>query len=192
MTGSELAPLVADYGYFATFVGMLLEGETFLVLSGLAANRGILNMPTVVAVGAAGAFGSDNLFFAVGRVLGPALVVRFPRLAPSASKMNALIGRLPNTSVIGVRFLYGMRTVGPAVIGAGTMAWARFAVLDALAAALWAVCWSGAGYVLGESVAHLLGAVTQVGRWLGGSLLVGIVVATLILRRHRRARRFPG
>jgi membrane protein DedA with SNARE-associated domain len=50
---AELAPLIAKYGYAATFVGTLLEGETFLVLSGLAAHRGYLSTSLLVAVGAA-------------------------------------------------------------------------------------------------------------------------------------------
>ena len=130
----SFAPLIAKYGYAATFVGTLLEGETFLVLSGLAAHRGYLGMLQLIAVGAAGAFLTDNFFFAIGRALGPALLKRFPSLAPSAARAHALVERLPNTAVISVRFLYGMRSVGPAVIGSGTMRWSRFILLDALAA----------------------------------------------------------
>src|SRR5271169_2575675 len=170
---AELAPLIARYGYAATFVGTLLEGETFLVLSGLAAHRGYLGMPQLVAVAAAGAFLTDNLFFALGRALGPALLKRFPRLAPSAARAHALVERLPNTAVIGIRFLYGMRTVGPAVIGTSTMAWSRFAVLDALAACLWSVSWISAGYVLGEAAAQLLAAFTHAGAWLLAGVAAG-------------------
>src|SRR5208282_6076652 len=148
---AEFAALIAKYGYAATFVGTLLEGETFLVLSGLAAHRGYLGLPPLIALGAAGAFLTDNLFFAMGRALGPALLKRFPSLAPSAARAHALVERLPNTAVISVRFLYGMRSVGPAVIGSGTMAWSRFLLLDAIAALLWSGCWIGAGYALGEA-----------------------------------------
>ncbi|HKN11092.1 MAG TPA: hypothetical protein VJ376_16670, partial [Pseudomonadota bacterium] len=51
----EFAPLIAKYGYAATFVGTLLEGETVLVVSGLAAHRGYLGMPQLFVVGAVGA-----------------------------------------------------------------------------------------------------------------------------------------
>jgi len=122
----EFLPLLEKYGYAATFVGTLLEGETFLLLSGLAAHRGLLDMPVLFVVSAAGAFVSDNFFFAMGRLLGPALLTRFPRLAPSAARANGLVERLPNTAVIGIRFLYGMRAVGPAVVGAGSMGWSYF------------------------------------------------------------------
>jgi len=186
---SEFVPLVTKYGYVATFAGTLLEGETFLLLSGLAAHRGLLDLPTLFAVSAAGAFLSDNLFFALGRALGPALLMRFPRLARSAARADTLVERVPNTAVIGIRFLYGMRAVGPAVIGAGRMAWSRFAMLDALAASLWGLCWTGAGYVLGEAVEQLLGAFTQAGGWLVVATAVGTATAMLVLLRWLAARR---
>jgi membrane protein DedA with SNARE-associated domain len=184
---SELAPLIAKYGYAATFVGTLLEGETFLILSGLAAHRGYLALSVLYGVGATGAFLTDIFFFAMGRVLGPALLKRFPSLAPSIARAHALVERLPNTAVISVRFLYGMRSVGPAVIGAGAMTWSRFVVLDALAACLWSGCWVTSGYVLGEALEQLLPAFTPVGRWLLGGLLAGAVavIAVLYMRRRR-------
>ena len=184
---AEFAPLLAKYGYAATFVGTLLEGETFLILSGLAAYRGYLSMPLLVAVGAAGAFLTDNIFFAAGRLLGPALLKRFSGLAPSVARVHVLVERLPNTAVIGVRFLYGMRTVGPVVIGAGNMPWSRFIVLDALAACLWSTCWVSAGYVLGEAVEPLLAAFTPVGRWvLAGATAATLLLAGVLYLRRRR------
>lgn len=185
---ADFAPLIAKYGYAATFVGTLLEGETFLVLSGLAAHRGYLGMPQLIAVGAAGAFLTDNFFFAIGRALGPALLKRFPRLAPSAARAHALVERLPNTAVISVRFLYGMRSVGPAVIGSGTMKWSRFILLDALAAALWSACWVSAGYVLGEALEQVLREFTSVGAWLfaGAVAASALTASTLYLRRRKR------
>ena len=183
---AELAPLIAKYGYAATFVGTLLEGETFLVLSGLAAHRGYLSTPLLVAVGAAGAFLTDNLFFAAGRLLGPALLKRFPSLAASVAKANALVERLPNTAVIGVRFLYGMRSVGPAVIGSGSMTWSRFVLLDAVAAFSWSTCWIGAGYVLGEAVERLLREFTSIGGWLLVGVVAGTGLVTCILDLRRR------
>jgi len=50
----EYVPLIEKYGYLATFVGAVIEGESLLVLSGLAANRGHLSLPLVVLVGAVG------------------------------------------------------------------------------------------------------------------------------------------
>jgi membrane protein DedA with SNARE-associated domain len=190
LLGTGFAPLIAKYGYVATFVGTLFEGETFLVLSGLAASHGYLDIAVLFGLGAGSAFLTDNFFFAIGRKFGPPILARFPALAPSVARAHALVERLPNTAVIGIRFLYGMRSVGPAVIGAGSLAWSRFVILDALAASLWSVCWTSAGYLLGEVLAKLLEEFAQV----GGRLLVGAALAIAVsllflgLRRRRVTR----
>lgn len=185
LVAGGFVPMLAKYGYLATFVGTLLEGETFLILSGVAASRGYLDISVLYLIGAGGAFVTDNFFFATGRALGPAILNRFPRLASSVGRAHALVERLPNTAVIGVRFIYGMRSVGPAVIGAGTIAWPRFLILDAVAALLWSICWISTGYLLGEAVTQLLEQFAQIGRWLFVGVVVGIALAALILLRRR-------
>jgi len=180
----ELLPLVAKYGYAATFAGTLLEGETVLVLSGAAAYRGLLDLPVLCAIGAAGAFLTDNFFFALGRWYGPALLARWPRLTPTVTRVHALVDRFPNTAVIGVRFLYGMRSIGPTIIGAGNMRWPKFLLLDAVAVVLWSTCWTTAGYLLGAAALALLGAIDDSGRWI--LALVAAIAITVLLLRHRR------
>jgi membrane protein DedA with SNARE-associated domain len=179
----DFLPLVAKYAYAATFAGTLLEGETVLVLSGAAAYRGLLDLQVLCVIGAGSAFLTDNFFFALGRWGGPALLARWPRLAPTVTRVHALVDRFPNTSVIGVRFFYGMRSVGPAIIGAGNMRWPKFLLLDAVAVVLWSTCWTTAGYVLGAAALALLGAIGDAGRWILVAIAVIATVALLVRRR---------
>jgi len=182
----ELLALVGKYGYAATFVGTLLEGETFLILSGIAASRGYLSAPLLVVAGAAGAMVTDNVFFVIGRAFGPALLKRLPSLAGSVARAHALVDRFPNTAVIGVRFLYGMRTAGPLIIGAGRMSWVRFALLDLIATSTWSLSWIGIGYLLGEAVYQLVGSVASIWRWLFISVAIGGAIAAIFLYLRRR------
>ena len=41
----SLQELVSNYGYLAISIGTFLEGETILILGGLAAHRGFLQLP---------------------------------------------------------------------------------------------------------------------------------------------------
>ena len=69
----HLTHFVSQYGYWAVAVGCLLEGETVMVLAGLAARRGLLDLPLVMALGSAmGALG-DITMFSLGRWRGAAL-----------------------------------------------------------------------------------------------------------------------
>jgi membrane protein DedA with SNARE-associated domain len=49
----DLASLIQNWGYPAVFAGSLIEGETILALAALAAHRGYLALPWVIAAAAA-------------------------------------------------------------------------------------------------------------------------------------------
>jgi len=113
----DYVSLIEKYGYVATFAGSVIEGESLLILSGLAAHRGYLSFPLVVLVGALGGAIGDMAFFLLGRYYGSALLARFPRFAPAADHVHAMIERHPVATILAVRFMYGLRTAGPAIIG---------------------------------------------------------------------------
>jgi len=172
----EYGALIERYGYLATFAGTLIEGESLLILSGLAAHRGYLSFPFVVLVGAVGGAIGDMAFFLLGRHYGSGLPGRFPRFAPAADRVHGMIERHPAATILAVRFMYGLRTAGPAIIGTTKIPFANFAAINAIGAALWSACWAGAGYMLGKAAEHLLGDLAKVERELFGAVIVAIVI----------------
>lgn len=175
----DYAPLIEKYGYLATFAGTLIEGESLLILSGLAAHRGYLSFPLVVLVAAVGGSLGDMGFFLVGRHYGAKLLARFPRFAPAAARVHAMIERHPNVTILAVRFMYGLRTAGPAIIGTTRIPLAQFALLNAIGALLWSACWAGAGYLLGRAAEHILGDLAHIERELFGAAIVLVVLAVV-------------
>lgn len=151
-----LADLVTQYGYGAVFVGSLLEGETILLLAGAAAHKGYLSVAAVVALAFCGGTLGDQILFAVGRRHGTALLARYPRLATRAESVKALIERNQNWLIVGVRFMYGLRLIGPLVIGMSAVSARRFVLLNLLGAAIWAPLVVGAGYLFGHALGWLM------------------------------------
>ena len=145
--------LVARYGLLAVFVGAAVEGETAVATGGLFAHRGLLALPLVISAAAFGSFLADQGFFLIGR--------RYrdhPRLTrwtakPGFARALGLIARRPTGFVFAFRFLWGLRTVSPIALGTTGMSWRRFAVLNALAASLWASLVSVVGYSLAATLA---------------------------------------
>jgi len=186
-----IAELVHQYGYVAVIIGSLLEGETVLLLAGIAANRDYLSFWAVVLLAFCGGTVGDQVLFQLGRRYGANLLRRFPGIAQRAKPIRRMIERHQVKLIVGVRFMYGLRLVGPFAIGMSDVPLGRFAPLNALGAALWAPLVVGTGYVFGESVSWL---VQDLGMYeaiaLGVFLALGGAAVYFVRRRQRRARRY--
>lgn len=182
----QLAELVRDYGYYAVFVGTFLEGETILVMAGFAAHGGYLELPWVVGVAAAGGTLGDQLYFYLGRRYGPQILARFPRLQPRAAKVAALLQRHHLPLILSIRFLYGLRTVGPLVFGMSRLGRLRFFALNLVGALLWAVLVGGAGYLFGSALALVFADLRRYEEALL-ALMAGAGAIAWLVRRRRRS-----
>ncbi len=151
-----LTDFMAQYGYLAVLAGSMLEGETVLLLAGFAAHQGYLSFPLVAVLAFCGGGLNDQVFFFLGRRYGRALFNRFPSWQPKIEKVHALVRRFHSLVIVMIRFLYGLRIVGPIIIGtSGIPPW-RFLVFNMIGAAIWAVLLPGVGYFLGEALTRAL------------------------------------
>ncbi len=172
-----ISAFVASWGYFAVFFGTLLEGETILIAAGFAAHRGLLDWRVVVLVAIAGGTLGDQLAFLLGRWKGAALIERFPALAQRKPRVDAILARYDALSIISVRFLYGLRIAGPVILGAGRVPLLRFALLNLIGAALWAVLVSAAGYAFGFAIQALIADLKRIEELvLVGVLALGVAL----------------
>ena len=178
--------LLVNYGYWAVFIGCLLEGETILILGGLAAHQTSLQLPHVILIATLGGMLGDQILFCTGRNFGPRILPKLHRQQSAIDRVSDLIKRYPTASVFSVRFLYGMRLIGPLVIGASRLSPIRFALINLLGAAVWATLFAMGGYWAGEALQHLLGDLKPYRL----PIFIGVVVLAVgvALYRHHRAK----
>ena len=182
-----LAGLIAQYGYLAVFAGTLLEGETILVLAGFAAHQGYLSWPLVVVTAICGGVLGDQACFFAGRRYGASLLGRFPGWRPRVEQVNRLLLRYHAGVIVAVRFLYGLRLVGPIVIGMSEVPAWRFVLFNLIGAAIWAPLVAGAGFLFGHSLQWLF---ADIQRYEIAALALLIVLSLLVgLLRSRWRRR---
>lgn len=182
--------LVATYGYPLIFGLTFLEGETVVAIAGFAAHRGWLSAEGVFIAAFLGSFAGDQLYFHLGRHYGARILDYRPQWRPAADRALRFLARWNIWFILSFRFFYGLRTVSPFVIGMSTVDTRLFVVLNALAAALWAACFTALGYVFGDAVELALGNIKRIERDIFFALIaVGIVIYVVHLIRRARAPR---
>lgn len=177
---------VTDYGYFAIFVGCILEGEIAMLAAAVAVQQGLLGLPQVVVAALLGAIVGDNFWFHVGRHLGERFVDRRARWRVQTRYVKRHLERSGRGFIIGTRFFYGLRTVTPILIGAARYPSVKFFVYDLIGTVLWLVLVVGIIYLLGSAISNLLemldtsrGALAM---GLIGLIVLGVVAALFIWR----------
>ncbi|MGY2284005.1 DedA family protein [Pseudomonas gingeri] len=179
--------LLATYGYWAIFIGCLLEGESILILGGMAAHQQVLQLMPVIFWASLGGMLGDQLLFWTGRYFGARLLPHLHRQQAAIDRATGLIARYPLASVFSVRFLYGMRLVGPLVIGASGLSPLRFSLINLLGAVVWASLFASGGYWAGEFLEQMLGNLKPYRL----PIVIGVVLlmAGIALIRHLRSQR---
>lgn len=183
-----LAALVSTYGYFAIAAGAFFEGETVLILGGLAAHQGYLALPGVCAAAFLSTLCADLLWFHLGRAKGPALLEKRPAWKARSEQLFARVRRHQNLVVLTFRFVYGLRTLTPLALGATGIARLRFLLLDILGAGAWTVAYAALGYLFGSTVQAFLGDVRRFELWFFAAVLL---LGGLVWLVHRRPRSRP-
>ncbi|ASD96110.1 DedA family protein [Salmonella enterica] len=184
----DINTLITHYGYAALVIGSMAEGETVTLLGGVAAHQGLLKFPLVAAAVALGGMMGDQLLYLLGRCYGGKILRRFPRYHTKIRRAQKMIQRHPYLFVIGTRFMYGFRVVGPLLIGASRLPPKIFLPLNIIGALVWALLFTTLGYLGGEVIApwlHDLDQHLRHGVWLILAIVLVVGVRWWLKRRGK-------
>jgi len=185
----DLQSLIEHYGYAAILIGTFLEGETILVLAGLAAHQGYLILTWVILAAFLGSLCGDQLFFYLGRKHSQAVLSKRPGWKKKAEKVHKMMNRFQTPMILSFRFLYGLRTVAPFVIGMSPVSVKKFILLNAAGALVWAVAVASGGYFFGRALEVLIGKVKSYEIYIMGSVAIfGLMIWIFHFYRRRRRR----
>jgi membrane protein DedA with SNARE-associated domain len=181
--------LIAHYGLAAIFVVAGTEGEAAAVAGGIVAHRGIIPLWEVAIAVWSGSLLFGQILFLVARRFRDAPWIRKQTARRAYAAVVRALERRPVGYVLVYRFIFGVRTLTPLVLGASRISTARFSVLNAVAAALWAAVFTGLGYGFGKSVEQVFGHLPSMPHL----AMIGGVVATILtvvyILHRRRSRR---
>lgn len=132
-----LGEFISNYGYLAVIGGCFIEGELAILFGTAAAVSGYLPMPGVMVAAFFGTVAADNFWFWTGRRLGRPFLSRRPGWRDRARWAENLTERHGTVTMLSLRFLYGLRTVTPFVLGAVRVHPLKFLMLEAVSAFAW-------------------------------------------------------
>ncbi len=191
----------APWGYVVVFAatflensvgaGVIVPGETLVIIGGVYAGLGDLWVPGVATVAIIGAILGDNLGYWIGRRFGRGFLERHGRkLFVTPERIEAAeryYARHGGKTVFFGRFIPVVRSVGFIVAGVSHMPWKRFLVYDVAGAVIWGVGHTMIGYALGESYERLERYATPFGIGLLVVLLL-VIGGSKFLAARRRVR----
>ncbi|HVA52636.1 MAG TPA: DedA family protein [Acidimicrobiales bacterium] len=174
------------FGEAALFIGFVLPGETSVVVAGVIASQGRVNVVDVAVLVVLSAIIGDSLGFEIGKRYGHRLVeLPFLRSRHDALE-RALDGlrRRGATYVFVGRFTAFLRAVMPGLAGMSRLGYRRFLMANAAGALVWGVSYTLLGYFAG----HALGSILKYSGWVGIAVLV-VVVGLIVVLHYARKRR---
>jgi membrane protein DedA with SNARE-associated domain len=193
-----VAPYLEHYSYWAVLLLVMLEdfgvpvpGETILIAAAIFAGAGRLNVVIVGVIGFIAAVVGDNIGFAIGYFGGRALALRWGRYVflteERLTKAEVFFNRHGGKIIVVARFIEGLRQANGIIAGISGMRWWRFAVFNALGAALWVGTWVSLGYLAGNHINTIYHYITNYSYY--ALIVVAVLLTGYIVRRVLRRRR---
>jgi membrane protein DedA with SNARE-associated domain len=187
--------LVGGLAFLETgaFVGLIAPGETAVVLGGVVAERGDVDLvPLLLLVWLAAAMG-DLASFLLGRRLGTRFLAEHgPRIGLTPARRERVEGFVerhgPKAVLVG-RFVGIIRAVAPFMAGATHMPLRRFLPWSLVGTAVWATLFTLVGYVFWRSFSAAADTAAHVA--LGIAVLAAAVAAGHVLLARRRTQPCP-
>ena len=177
----------------ALMVGFFIPGETAVVIGGVLAGLGRVNLAVMIVVVVVCAIAGDSVGFEVGKLAGPWLLLRRPlRGNPAVGRTLAMLERYGGPAVFLGRFVAFARAIIPGLAGMSGLRYRVFLFWNALGGVVWGVGYTLLGYVVGLSFARIL---TTIGTWslvVVGVIVAGVVTAEVLHRRRVRRRQSVG
>jgi len=180
-------------GFFAfaetgAFVGLVVPGETVMLLGGAVAGQGAIDIYLLIAIAWFAAWAGDTTSFFLGRRLGREFVMRHgPRVGISHErfeKVEDYFARHGGKTIFIGRFISLIRAFAPFIAGSSGMRYRAFVPYSILGTGLWASAHILIGYFFSRSIetgAKYAGE----GAFLLGTLIV-VVGGSVFLYRHFR------
>ena len=146
---------IAAFLESSAFMGLLVPGESVVVLSGFLASHGYLEIGDLLWVVILGAVLGDSVGYSLGKAIGRGYFERHKRLLflkeKHLRKVDAYFQKHGGKTIFFGRFIGFLRAMAPFAAGMSRMSYRRFFIYNLAGGILWSVTFTLLGYFFGQS-----------------------------------------
>ena len=157
------------------FVGLVVPGETVVIVGGVIAGQGEIDLLPLIGLVWASCVLGDSASFFIGRRLGRSFVLKHGARVKiderRLEKVEAFFERRGGMTILIGRFVGLLRALAPFVAGSSGFPYRRFLPFSVIGCGLWVSLFSTLGYVFYRSFDRVTAVAGQ------ATLALGIVVA---------------
>jgi membrane protein DedA with SNARE-associated domain/membrane-associated phospholipid phosphatase len=182
--------LVGVFAFAETgaFVGLVVPGETVMLLGGAVAGQGAIDIYLLIAIAWFAAWLGDTTSFFLGRRLGREFVMRHgPRFGISHQrfeKVEDYFGRHGGKTIFIGRWISLVRAFAPFIAGSSGMGYRAFVPYSILGTGLWASLHILVGYLFSSAI-ESAGHYAARGAFVLATLIVVVASTVFVTRRLR-------
>jgi membrane protein DedA with SNARE-associated domain/membrane-associated phospholipid phosphatase len=175
------------------FVGLVAPGETAVLVGGLVAGQGQIDLLVLIAIVWTCAVAGDLTSYTLGRRLGRSWLVRHgERLKITEDRLHQVerfFEKRGGVTILIGRFIGLVRALAPFIAGTSKMPLRQFLPYDVIGAGAWATTFCVLGYVFWQSFSQLTQYVSRGLFAFGSVVAIGLALYFLVrLRRHPELR----
>lgn len=161
----EIVKSIGNWGYLIIFVvtflessaftGMLVPGESLVVIAGFLSLHGYLEIGNCAIIAGFGTMAGDSVGYMLGRLLGRGYFERHGRLlflkAKHIKRVEDYFKKHGGKTIFWGKFIGFFRSFGPFTAGISKMPYKNFLMYNLTSCVLWAIGFSLLGYFFGLS-----------------------------------------
>jgi membrane protein DedA with SNARE-associated domain len=185
--------LIRQYGLWAVFFGVMIEGDLTLLFAGVLAHYGLFSFGEALITSTLGGFVGDSIGYLIG-YSGKEKIKNSNFYRRAKPQLESLCARFGIYSIFLVKYVYGLRTASAIFFGFAHMRFLRrFGPLTLLSCAAWALILIGLGFSFSGAIVVIVGRVRRAGIVVLVALGIAcaVALALYLIERYVIARRVP-
>ncbi|MSN96737.1 DedA family protein [Campylobacter sp. FMV-PI01] len=127
-----------DYAYIILFLWCILEGELALIVAGVMAHAGLINLPMSIFISGIGAFVGDQIYFYMGRYNKKYITKKLIKQKRKFAIAHLMLNQYGSMIIFIQRYMYGFRIIIPMSIGITRFNSTKYLFINLISAWCWA------------------------------------------------------